>query len=187
VVFSDNFESDAGVWVTGEQSLGASTQKKTISYGKYVREQTAGQSVFSSELPDAPVVSDFELQAELRLVSGPEDAAYGLIFRSSEKGVYTFNIRRGAFWLGFLDRQTNTWSAATELIPSSAINQNGPNLLKVAATGSNVQLFINGEFVRTVSDSRSLTGKTGIFVSLYKAADSAKLEADDFSLTELRE
>jgi hypothetical protein len=187
MVFSDDFETSAGVWVTGEQSLSSSTEKKSISYGKYVWELTAGQSVFSSELPDAPVVSDFELQAELRLVSGPEDAAYGLIFRSSENGVYSFNITRGAFWLGFLDKQNQEWYYPTELIASSAINQNGPNILKVVAKGSNIQLFINGQFVRTVSDSRSLSGKTGISVSLYKAEDTAKLEVDDFYLTELRE
>jgi hypothetical protein len=183
-IFSDDFETDAGVWVIGEQkSTGTITEKKTIIYGKYVWEATAAQSVFLTELPSAPVVSDFELQAELRLVSGAEDATYGLIFGSNEKGVFAFQIQRGGFMLAYLDRQKNVWDFPVNLTISPKIIQNGPNILRVVAKDSNIQLFIQDEFVGSTSDSRLSTGKTGITVSLYNEADSAKVEFDDFQLT----
>jgi hypothetical protein len=186
MVFSDDFEIDAGEWATGETSTESVTEQKTISYGKYVWDVTAASPAFVTEYPNAPVVSDFELQAEMRLVDGAEDAGYGLIFRSSEKGLYVFQISAGGFQLAFQDEQKE-WAYPVVWRASPAVNQNGPNILKVVAKGSNIQLFINGQFVRTVSDSRSLSGKTGISVSLYKAEDTAKLEVDDFYLTELQE
>lgn len=186
-IFSDDFETNAGVWVIGEQNLTAGTERKSISYSKYVWELTTTSSWFATELPNAPDVSDFELSAEMRLVSGPEDTAYGLLFRSSDAGYFIFLIIRGTFYVGYLDRPTNKWDYPTTVTASSAINVGGPNVLKVVAEGPSIQLFINEQFVRSISDSRSMSGKTGISLHLFgKEGGSAKVEADNFQLIDIQ-
>jgi hypothetical protein len=186
--FSDDFETVPGVWGVGENSDEHTIEKRIINNGKYVWEITAVQPWFRYEYPDAPVVSDFDLQAEFRLVSGPQNATYGLVFRATEKGMYAFTItNQGSFMLGFRDGQTGEWASPIAWTTASAIKEDGSNILRVVAKGSNLQLFINEQLIGSISDSSLSSGKTGLTVTLYKAGDKALVEVDNFYLNELQE
>jgi hypothetical protein len=186
--FSDDFETIPGVWELGETSNEYASEKITINNGKYVWEVTSIKPTFRTQLPEAPVVSDFELQAEMRLVSGPEDAAYGLVFRSNNQGLYGLYImNRGIFMLGFRDGQTGEWSYPVEWTQSQAINENSPNILRVVAKGPGIELFINEKRVGSISDTHLSSGRTGITVSLLEAEQKAIVEVDNFYLTEPQE
>jgi hypothetical protein len=186
--FCDDFETIPGVWATGESSTEYVMENKTIINGKYVWETTTVKPTFTTDLPEAPVVSDFELQAELRLVSGPEDAAYGLIFRSNQKGLYGwYIINTGLFMLGFWDRETGKWDYPVQWTDSSAIRGNSSNILTVVAKGTNIQLFINEKPVASISDTHASSGETGLTISLLGAEQKAILEVDNYCLTKPQE
>ena len=187
-IFFDDFETIPGVWKVGESSNETTTEKITISNGKYVWEITAIDPYFRTEYPEAPIVSDFELQAEMRLVSGPENASYGLSFRSTPQGQYAFYItNQGYFMLGYWSGETGEWSDSIAWITETAIKPNSSNILKVVAKGSSIQLFINSKQVGSITDSNASNGKTGISLALYQAGDQAVLEVDNYSLSGLRE
>jgi hypothetical protein len=182
--FCDDFETIPGVWATGESSTDYALENQTIINGKYVWEISSVKPTFIEEMPDAPVVSDFSLSAELRLVSGPEDAAYGLVFRATPKGLYGwYIINSGIFMLGYWDRETDEWEYPVQWTDSSAIRSNSSNILTVVAEGANIQLFINEKPVASISDTHSSSGKTGISVSLLEAEQKATLEIDNYCLT----
>jgi hypothetical protein len=187
-IFFDDFETIPGVWNVGDASNESITEKITITNGKYMWEITAAQPAFRSEYPEAPIVSDFELQADMRLVSGLENASYGLAFRATLKGEYAFHItNQGYFMLGYRNGETGEWTDSISWSAESAIKPNSSNLLKVVAKGSSIQLFINGKQVGSITDSNASNGKTGISLALYQAADQAALEMDNYSLSGLQE
>ncbi|HJR78470.1 MAG TPA: hypothetical protein VJ821_00270 [Anaerolineales bacterium] len=90
IVFSDDFESIPGVWTLGDEADENKTQNKSITRGKYMWQVSSIQPAIATQLPNAPIVSDFELQVELRVVSGADGTGYGVTFRTSDQARYTF-------------------------------------------------------------------------------------------------
>jgi hypothetical protein len=188
IMFFDDFETIPGVWKVGELTNEYTTENIKIANGKFVWDITSTKPTFRKEYPEAPIVSDFELQAEMRLVSGSETTAYGLAFRGTEAGVYVFYIvNRGSFMLGYRVEDSDQWTYPIAWIAEPAIQKNSSNILKVVAKGSSIQLFINDKIVGSITDSNANSGKTGISLVLYEMGDQAVLEVDNYSLAALKD
>jgi len=103
-----------------------------------------------------PTFSDFVLEVDAQLLSGPEESSYGIIFRQDEDGrFYRFQITGTGFYVlerrdgdGSWTRLTNDW------LESDAIYRglNIVNRLRVEAVGSRLAVYANGELLYETSD-----------------------------------
>ena len=111
--------------------------------------------------------TDFVLEVDVTQISGPNASGSGLIFRSldtnnfycfaiSSNGQYVIEKRTNGNW----DTPLRNWTT------SGLINQgNGTNRLKVVCIGSQIETYINGYQVDTVTDNSYIKGEVGMIVS----------------------
>ncbi len=114
--------------------------------------------------------SDFILEVDARQVSGPV-GEYGLIFRKeagykyyqfivSGNGYYKINksLKKGAEGL----ENIKDWTVSTHIKSGKEINR-----LKVIAHGSQIIVFVNDEYLSTVTDSSFVKGGVGICIGTW--------------------
>jgi len=186
VILSDAFDSNENDWMTGDfTDEHFADVNRLIADGKY-RWQVKSKSGATLwwEAPESPYtkpVSDFYLSAELQMVSGPDDATYGLFFRGNDGGDdYYFGINNyGEFFV-----RLSTWFGKSLIDPTStpAIRPGEVNRLAVKAEGSHFVFFINDERVGEADDSTLSKGRTGIAIELNHTDDEAVFEFDNFEL-----
>ena len=109
-----------------------------------------------------PTFSDFVLEVDARLLSGPEDSSYGVLFRQDENGrFYRFQITGTGLYIlerrngdGSWTRLTNEWSE------SDAIHRgaNRVNQLRIEAVGPWLAVYVNGQLLHEVSDTAYTSG-----------------------------
>ncbi len=105
---------------------------------------------------------DFIMEEDIRLVSGPKDSAYGLIFRcQDDDNFYRFLISaNGSYIIGA--RLDGKWTELQRWTVSPYINQdNGTNQLKVICKGSQIEVHVNGHHLTTVIDDSFADGYVG--------------------------
>lgn len=135
-----------------------------------------GNALHASALPPqdsfcvAPSVSfgNFAYQARITITQGDTG---GLIFRFDilDRKAYLFAISPSQGFYLLVSGQGNSLSQGNARIlagaTSSAINTglNQPNLLTVIARGSTIYLYVNQQYITSVSDSISSAGVIGVF------------------------
>jgi hypothetical protein len=103
-----------------------------------------------------PTFSDFVLEVDAQLLSGPEESSYGIIFRQDEDGrFYRFQITGTGFYV--LERRNGdgSWTRLTDDWPESDAIYQGLNIinrLRVEAVGSRLSVYANGELLHETSD-----------------------------------
>jgi hypothetical protein len=105
---------------------------------------------------------DFIMEEDARLVSGPKDSAYGLIFRcQSNDNFYRFLVSaNGSYVIG--TRLDSKWTELQGWTVSPYINQdNGTNHLKVICKGSQIEVYVNGYQLAKVIDDSFADGYIG--------------------------
>ncbi|MBN1877921.1 MAG: protein kinase [Anaerolineae bacterium] len=181
-VLVDAFTDNAHDWIVTEYADDWGTVKRTIANGTYRWEITAFQSVGRWCMPEMGIVSDFYLTVEAHQVSGPEDAAYGLVFRHSEGNYYLFSVRgdrhfRFSLWAGY------TWIPIIDWTETFAIQVGEVNRLTVIGEGDHFTFYINEQQVADVNNDQLTRGECGLSVLLATPGD-AVFEFDNFELRE---
>ncbi|MFO7539253.1 MAG: family 16 glycoside hydrolase [Chloroflexota bacterium] len=109
-----------------------------------------------------PTFSDFVLEVEARLLSGPEESSYGVLFRQDEEGrFYRFQITGTGLYILERRNEDGSWTRLTEgWTASEAIKQgeNVVNRLRVEAVGSWLAVYANDELLREVNDTAYVSG-----------------------------
>jgi hypothetical protein len=109
-----------------------------------------------------PTFSDFVLELDARLLSGPEESSYGILFRQDEDGrFYRFQITGTGLYI--LERRNGdgSWTRLTDgWTESEAIYQgaNIVNRLRVEAVGPRLAIYANGELLHEASDNAYSAG-----------------------------
>jgi hypothetical protein len=104
-----------------------------------------------------PTFSDFVLEVDAQLASGPDESSYGVLFRQDEDGrFYRFQITGTGLYM--LERRNGdgSWTRLVDdWTPSEAIHQgaNAANRLRVEAVGSRLTVYANGELLHEANDS----------------------------------
>lgn len=123
--------------------------------------------------------ADAAIEVDVTLISS---ADAGLIFRASADGnqFYDFEItNQNQFYLRY--RNNGRYTFLIQNTASSVIQGiGGKNTLLVIASGSHLQLFINGSFVGEASDNTFASGQLGV------AAGSFSASSGDASFSNLR-
>lgn len=109
--------------------------------------------------------TDFALEIDARLVSGPNESSYGVVFRLQD----VYNFYSLLVW-GDGYYQVETWlnDKRTEQqgkTKSDFVNQgNNTNRLKVVCRGTQIEVYVNGHHLTTVTDDSFAGGYVGVIV-----------------------
>jgi hypothetical protein len=111
--------------------------------------------------------TDFALEIDARLVSGPEGSCYGVIFRVQQtwaENYYRFLVSGDGYYL--VGTKTNdVWTVLQDWKKSTFINQgNSTNHLKVVCQGSQIEVYVNGHHLTTLTDDSFAVGYVGMIV-----------------------
>ncbi len=108
---------------------------------------------------------DFSLEIDARLVGEPAGGAYGLIFRLQDINTYSrFIVWEDGYYLVGTDTK-GVWTELQGKTKSAFINQgNSTNHLKVVCQGNNIEVYVNGHHLTTVTDDSFTGGYVGMIV-----------------------
>jgi len=176
----EDFDDNANNWLVGTADDDWSQLTRTITDSVYRWELAAERTVGRWCMPDVAAVSDFTLTVTAQWVSGPADAAYGLVFRHTQGNYYGFHIRQdGMFrfsaWYAF------EWVPIVDWTESTALRAAAANRLRVVAQGTRFTLAINDTIVAEAADDRLAAGEAGVAV-LLNTPGAVVVTFDDFVL-----
>ncbi len=106
--------------------------------------------------------SNFVFQVQVTIIKGYEA---GIMFRANnpEPSAYFFTISyNGLYALGVSEGPQHGTILAFGRSPAIKVGFNQPNLLSVMAHGSNIDLFINKQFVKSVQNETYAAGAIGL-------------------------
>lgn len=182
LVLSDAFDTNSKNWLNGTFDSGKNSATLAVSEGKYLWHLSAGAKGFMQIVTtDIPPTSKFYLGVEVKQVSGPYTADYGVVFHKSEDDLYYFNIDGNQYYRVNL-WQDNKWKPLVVARKNYAIRLNDVNRLVVVGDGANYIFYINGQFVDRMSATELNNGAFGIAAQLASPGDDMMLELDDFEL-----
>jgi hypothetical protein len=180
-VFSDEFESDDNGWPTGSGDDQYAKTNLSVTEGVLHTYTRAHQSVYYYWYPHKiDSLEDFYLKTNVRQVSGPADANYGVVFRMAGWNHYLYRIDDSG-GISIAKRTTNSWDSLRDS-SASAIRPGEYNELVVLGQGSRFKFCVNQQLVAEVEDESYPHGGFGIALGLYQAEDEAVIEYDDFEV-----
>ena len=113
------------------------------------------------------------------MISGPADAAYGLLFRCEDHdNLYYFRVS-GAGDAGLYASEDGEWIELVTPTGTSALRPGQKNDLRVVAEGERFSFWINDEFVFQTNDERHAMGDIGLAAELMAGGDEMVIEFDD--------
>jgi hypothetical protein len=180
LLFRDDFKTDT--WFTGSQEDELAAYQQNLVNSKYQWHVKAKESVSiklcntAMNLPDV-----FTLTANVRVVSGPKDTAYALVFNCKDyNNLYFFTVSESGSY-GFYKLQNGQW---TTIIDNTKITltPGKQNSLQVVGGGGEYYLIFNGEYLTRVRDASFVNGGVGLGVELYNPGDEATVEFDDIQV-----
>jgi hypothetical protein len=143
-------------WEEGERDGGFCT----FTGGTY-HSNIPQTGVFHSCLALATNFSDFAFEVQATIISG---SSSGIVFRADRATthLYYFIIdQNGNFNLKvYFDKFGTSSTVASG--SSNAVNASGSNLIAVVARGSNIDLYVNQQLVKSLSDTTYSSGQIGV-------------------------
>ncbi len=127
---------------------------------------------------------DFVLEADARVVSGTGLVGYGLWLRSSKDGkAYLLTIyQQGGYRLEATDG--NNWKDVIPITKTDVVRGgNDKNHIQVTAQGSQIALFLNGQFLDTVTDSTVAGGRIGYL--MMSQEPNVKVAFDNLTISKI--
>lgn len=112
--------------------------------------------------------ADFVMEADASQLGGPDNNAYGLIFRYGldSSDFYVFAVSGDGYYALYLDGvEREAPQMIVEWTENAAVRQgNTGNHLKVSAVGSNITFYVNDQLLGEVQDTSLTTGTVGFYV-----------------------
>ena len=111
--------------------------------------------------------TDFVLEIDTRLVSGPEESLYGVTFRVQDteaENYYRFLVSGDGYYL--IGTKTNDVWTILQSKTKSAFIQEGYNTnhLEVVCRDSQIEVYVNGHHLNTITDDSFAEGCMGMIV-----------------------
>jgi hypothetical protein len=179
VLYSDDFGDTESGWYEG------SFEDKEYRYenGEYVILVKGNDLAVWASWPKERF-TDFTLEADVRLVEGPEVAEMGLAFRLPEEGNFYFFFINGYGQYRMGKDVNGEWQGVARmemgLVTSPHIKTGGAtNRLKVICQGPQIALYVNDHHLTTVSDDSFAEGKIGLIAAAIKYPGPVKVAFDN--------
>jgi hypothetical protein len=129
---------------------------------------------------DGGVYEDFTLSVDMKQVEGTP-GYYGILFRFSGQDLYYFWVRDDGYF-GLSLGRGEEWEVLIEMTRTESITRNSWNKLAVEATGTEMNLYANGELLGSVVDNRVREGKVAVVSETASDQNYLKILFSDFSI-----
>ncbi len=163
LIYQDDFSSQASGWprYSGEDR---ETGYEDGEYHILVNKFFWAASVWNRNVGR---FTDFALEIDARLVSGPNDPLYGVIFRvqpTEAENYYRFLVSGDGYYL-IGTKTKDVWTTLQRKTKSAFIKEgNSTNHLKVVCKGSQIEVYVNGHHLTTITDKSFAEGIVGMIV-----------------------
>ena len=173
--FFDGFNDNSNKWDT-DLDTGFKGDEKvyssfiSISDGVYIWDVTEVNSkvVALQEPPDKKSVEDFLLSVDAKNMSDNPDLCYGLGFRQNSFFLYWFTVCDNQRYKIYAN-DSSGGRYLREWTNSLAIKSDDWNQLKVIASGSQFEFYINNVQVEQISDTALTSGTIGMIFEAIRA------------------
>ena len=130
---------------------------------------------------------DFVLDVDATQVAGPNDNTYGVIFRyQDDRNFYRLDISGDGYFAVF-KRKNGTWSKVQDYVETAAVKQgNATNHLQVLAKGDQFTFNVNGQTVKTFSDSDFPQGSVGVTAGTLFDNAGVHIAFDNLKVSEVK-
>lgn len=181
IILRDNFTSNKKGWDTEYSEDDRAKSIITVTNGKYNWDIASHKLVITTEKANTSPLGDFVMSADVKQVSGPETAEYGIVFReNSDFYHYYFGINNKGEYFLFL--YYDEWITLIDYTQSASIHPYEYNRITVLAEGSHFTFFINDQYVAEFTNGRINKGKVGLFAILTQSDQHAVFEFDNVEL-----
>jgi hypothetical protein len=138
------------------------------SNGAYHISPPGDKYALSCFAPTTNGYTDLDLSVTANLVSGPDNASYGLLFRVIDPGdAYVFEVfADGHARLDTIANGTVTPLSTVWNVRGMRTGTGQSNDLRVVARGSLITCYVNGTQVGQLSDTRFAGGQVGLFAGM---------------------
>ncbi len=160
VILVDDYETKCQLKTMDDESHTSGCEN-----GEYVMVNKKGGYVW--RMPYPGTYGDAVVSVEGRVPNGDTGVEYGLAIRvSSEPQYYIFTVRPDGTYSFFHYSATTKWTALVDAAPSGAIKTGSDkNRLQVIMQGNQFALYVNDEFLDTVTDSKLTSGTVALVIS----------------------
>jgi hypothetical protein len=158
LVYEDDFSNPKSGWTQASGEEGESYYKDGEFHGIVNKWDWAGWQYNRN----AGRFGDFTIEEDMRLVNGPSNSSYGLIFRcQDDNDFYRFLISaNGNYLVG--TKLDGKWTELQKWTMSEYVGKgNSTNHLKVVCKGSHIQVYVNEHYLTTVIDTSFAEGYIG--------------------------
>jgi hypothetical protein len=179
-ILSDDF-NDPNACALG--TYDDSTGSLTCQNGKYII--TIKQAYYAQWVTYSHLFTDAIIEVDARSISATPFASYGLIWRSSSSlnSFYLFLIDSGGTY-DILRYDQGSFITLVPDTPSAAISSDtGTNRLKVVVQGDQMAVYVNDQWLNTITDSTLTEGTIGLYAQATDA--NAVASFDNFSVSNI--
>lgn len=180
-------------WITGTVDEAAVRVTKQVTGGKYVWDlearQPLNQQSYLVDFQPGVMSSGYQLSAEARLVSGPQDTLFGLCFHYQDPERYWQFLVDETGRAIVVARASGTWAYPGEIRLSDAPVVPGvANVLTIQVTEKAAAFFVNGYRVGVITanmhqEESLLSGSFGLAADVARAGDRLSLAFDNFTVS----
>lgn len=128
--------------------------------------------------------SDVQIEADSIKVIGASDDAFGLVCRAIDQENYYFLVisSDGYYGIGKVSNGVQELIDMPGMLPSAIITQGkARNHLRADCIGEQLDLYVNGQLLASVSDLEYTNGKVGLAIGTLEASQNVVL-FDNFSV-----
>jgi hypothetical protein len=181
ILFRDDFKTSA--WDTGSYDGDYASYDQSMLNGKYQWHIKAKKGVAQKVCMKAVTLPGvFTFSVNVKVISGPKDIAYGLVFRCQDNSnLYYYNVSENGPW-GFFKLINLQWTKVVGE-DTSPVLPGDTNQLQVIGDGTNYAFTLNGHLIQQVTESQFKMGGIGLGVELANPGDEATVEFDNLSIT----
>ena len=181
IVLADTFDSNKNKWTNKSTDDEFAAVDYQVTDGRYVWTATAKQSYIGWVRANTKALSDFYLSVEVRQVSGPDTADYGVLFREDEAGnFYYFGMNNEGRFI--LYEYKDEWSTLLDITVTDLVQPGEVNRITVIAEGAQFTFFVNDQYLATFTDEHIAKGGVALAVEMAQEGDQAVFEFDNFEL-----
>lgn len=126
---------------------------------------------------------DFVFELDATQVDGPDNNAYGIVFRFNGNAYYVFVISGdGQYYAEYSDGTNDTtllpWTQVPDIKQGKQTNH-----LKVIAIGDRIELYVNGALVGVTRNNQIASGQIGLVAVSFDQAN-VQIAFDNIKVTE---
>ncbi len=158
ILFEDDFSDPGSGWYVSSDER----QEKAYEDGEYSLLSKLPNTIVWQWIPRPTwIEGDFTVEVDIRRLSTDKGHSGGIAFRYQDNdNYYIYEVRSGDNQYRLLKQLRNKWITLKGWTYSGYINTGvNTNHLKVACSGTQIEIYVNGHKLGTFNDSSFISGK----------------------------